>query len=350
MSISKSLRKLAKELKNPEGFKKSAGAPIQWTTGDDSTYFPAGKAMTKLPPGFYTVEESMQGHFFAKKPLKTEKLLKFPDSSFDSVVNEIENFWDLEQRFDASEIPYKRGILLYGPPGSGKTCLLKIVVDNLINKRGGLVIDFGAPWTFKEGYHILRQVEPNTPIVALMEDVDAILDRYSESDVLNILDGMGDIRRAVFLATTNYPEKLGGRIMNRPSRFDKKIYIGMPSKQARELFIRLKLGEADEAEIQQWVEDTDGFSVAHIKELFVASKILGDPYDQALDVLRRMKITPSSELFDDYKVEREDWGKFEKAVEVTEYPSIAWDSDSKYAAYGTGTPYKLAKIAFERNA
>jgi hypothetical protein len=113
---------------------------------------------------------------------------------------------------------------------------------------------------------------------------------------------MHDIRKTVFLATSNYPEKLGSRITNRPSRFDKKIFIGMPSSEAREVFIRSKLINENDEEIEKWIGDTEGFSIAHIKELFVANKILGDPYPQALDILRKMKMTPISTSFDDHEI------------------------------------------------
>jgi hypothetical protein len=72
------------------------------------------------------------------------------------------------------------------------------------------------------------------------------------------------------------------------------------------------------------VEDTEGFSIAHLKELFVANKVLGDPYPQALEVLRKMKATESSASFDDYEV-------------VEEPVKIRWTD------YGSGELYKEAK-------
>lgn len=341
------LKKLARDLSDLSSFKKQAfddyvekceEASVdildvekerfnnfcQWTTGDGQTFFPASRVVDQLPPGYYDIASSMTGGlFFKNKSAKSEKLLRFPDSESDQVISEIEKFWTLGPKFAEYKIPYKRGIILYGPPGSGKTCILRIAIDNLIKKQNGIVVDFPDPYLFEEGYNILRQIHPEKPLVVLMEDLDAILNRNSESSVLNLLDGVKDIHKAVFLATTNYPEKLGSRILNRPSRFDKKFFIGMPNKEAREMFIRTKL--SDDKEIDRWVEDTDGFSIAHIKELFVANKLLGDPYDQALEVLQAMKQTPSSEIFDDYN---------SKA-------SANWMQSA-----GSGKPYLVAKKAF----
>ena len=294
---------------------------VQWTTSDDTKYYPAGRVVKQLPPGYYAIKEGMGGIFFQRKPIKTERLLRFPDAGSDSVIEEIENFWNLEDRFRKSDVPYKRGIIMYGPPGSGKTCAMRIVVDNLIKNREGIVVDFPGTYLFKESYETLRQIHEGMPLIILMEDLDAILNR-NESEVLNLLDGMYGIDKTVFLATTNYPEKLGSRIMNRPSRFDKKIFIGMPSSEAREIFIRSKLIEESDDEVSKWVEDTDGFSIAHIKELYVANTILGDPYDTALVTLRKMKSQDISSSFDDYKL-NESWEK-----------------------YGTGEVYKEAKKKF----
>lgn len=283
----------------------------QWTTCDGKGYFPAGDVVTQLPPGYYAIKNSMQGTYFEKKTTKSEKLMRFTDATSDLVIEEIEAFWDLEEKFRESDIPYKRGMILYGPPGSGKTCTLRIAIENL-TKRGGIVIDFGDTYMFKEGYEILRDIHDDMPLIVLMEDLDAILRRNSESEVMNVLDGVYDIDRTVFLATTNYPEQLGSRIMNRPSRFDKKIFIGMPSEEAREQYIRSKLIDEDDATVKQWVKDTNGMSIAHLKELYVANKILGDSYEQAIKTLKSMKITTGSSTFDDYAVEDKEayWDKW----------------------------------------
>lgn len=272
---------------------------IQWTTPDDIHFYPAGRVEKQLPPGYYNIGTDMTGGlFFKQRHTRTESLLRFPDAASDMVIEEIESFWDNEKKFADADVPFKRGIMLYGPPGSGKTSTVRLVINNLVENRGGLVIEFTSPHLLKEGYEVLRTIHQDMPLVVLMEDMDAILRRHDESDVLNLLDGAYDINKVVFLATTNYPEKLGSRIMNRPSRFDKRVFIGMPSMEAREMYLRTKLTEA--SEIKRWVEDTEGFSIAHLKELYVANKILGDSYDRALRTLKSMKQQPDSTEFDDY--------------------------------------------------
>lgn len=269
---------------------------IQWTTPDDTTFFPAGRVTPNLPPGYYIPGHSPHGLFLQKKAIKNEDLIKFPDSNSDMVITEINKFWELRNKFMEGKIQHKRGILLYGPPGSGKTCTLRQVVENLITKQKGVVLEWPGADTLLESYEVIRAIHPDMPIVVLMEDVDSILEGYN-SKALNLLDGVHEIDRILFLATTNHPEKLGSRVVNRPSRFDKRFMIGMPNAKAREMFIEGKGIKGDE--LKRWVEDTDGLSIAHLKELYVASKILGDPYEQAIGTIKEMKFVPSSKFFDE---------------------------------------------------
>lgn len=183
---------------------------------------------------------------------------------------------------------------------SGKSCTVQIIMQDVVD-RGGIVVKFGHPSMFTEGMRILREVEPLTPVVVLMEDIDSTISMYNESDVLNILDGVDKVNKCCFLATTNYPENLGARIMNRPSRFDKRFKIGHPNKESRRLYLKHIIGTDEKIKelnisLDRWVEDTDGFSIAHLKELFVAVVILGDDYTQAIKTLSRMREKVSSEM------------------------------------------------------
>ena len=162
----------------------------------------------------------------------------------------------------------------------------------LLNARG-IVVKFDHPGLFSSGMRILREIQPDVPIVAVMEDIDSILEDYDESEILNILDGVHAVDKVVFLATTNYPSTLGERIINRPSRFDKRFYIGHPPEKIRKIYFENLIGEEKikklKIDLDKWVKDTDQMSIAHLRELFVAVVVLGDDYDEAIDTLRTMK-------------------------------------------------------------
>jgi hypothetical protein len=269
----------------------------KWNTSDGNIFTPAHVCTDLLPPGLYDIRNSQSiGLYFTRLNISTESILKLPDSNSDKVIREIVKFWNKEEIFKKYELTYKRGILLWGPPGSGKTCTIKLIIDDVV-KRGGIALKFGHPDIFSEGIRILRDIQPDTPIVVLMEDLDTTIEHFDESLVINILDGVDRIDKVAFLATTNYPEKLGPRIINRPSRFDRRYKIGYPTPEAREMYLKhlFKNDDVSKFDIKKWVEDTDEMSLAHLRELFVAVVILGNSYTESIELLMKMRDNISDE-------------------------------------------------------
>ena len=264
----------------------------QWSSSDGTIFFPTGKTVKILKPGVYEIDRCQQGLFFEKIPVRTEGILKFPDTKSERVVKEVQNFWEREDVFRKYDLTYKRGIILFGPPGSGKSCTVQLIMADVV-ERGGIVIEFHNPELFIDGLRKLRQIQPTTPVVTVMEDIDSLLELYNESEILNILDGVNEVDKVIFLATTNYPDKLGHRIINRPSRFDKRFRIGFPTKESRRMYFEHLIGKDEvqslDIDLDKWVKDTDKFSIAHLKELFVAVVILGDKYEDAIKTLREMR-------------------------------------------------------------
>lgn len=263
-----------------------------WTCSDEKKYFPAGQTVDKLPCGFYEPSYCHQrGYFLSKIPVKSEGLIRFPETNSERVIEEIQTFWDKEDLFEKYDLMYKRGIILWGPPGSGKSCTIQLIIADVL-ERGGVAIKFLDPNMFVECMRIFREIQFDTPLVVLMEDIDSILELYDESTVLNILDGVECVRKAVFLATTNYPEDLGARIINRPSRFDRRFKIPPPTEESRKIYFEHLFSKSDleveNFDVEKWVRDTDGMSVAHLKELFVAVCVLGQEYEETISILKLM--------------------------------------------------------------
>lgn len=260
----------------------------QWSTSDGRIFCPTSSTTNSLTPGVYEIGMSSKGLFFEKIPVKTEGLLRFPDSTCDVVLSEIQTFWDREDVFKQFELIYKRGILLWGPPGGGKSSLVQLIMQDVI-RRNGIAFRFDEPSLFLDGMRAFRKIQPETPAVIIMEDIDSIIRDWSESEVLNILDGVNEVYKMVFLATTNYPGELGARVVNRPSRFDKRFKIEMPNEACRRVYLEYLFQKSDmKIDLGQWVKDTNKFSIAHLKELFIAVIILGDEYKSAIKTLRNM--------------------------------------------------------------
>jgi len=277
----------------------------QFSSSDGTRFFPASKTTATLKPGIYEIYCcSSKGIYFQKIDVKTDDLIRFPETNSEKVIEEIKKFWDREEFFRKYDLSYKRGIILWGPAGSGKSCTVKLVSQDVV-KRGGVVFKFTTPNLFCEGVRIFREIQPDTPIVVLMEDLDSTVDCYSESDVLNILDGVDQIDKVVYLATTNYPERLGGRILNRPSRFDRRHKMGHPKKKSRRRYFEHLIDEETrerfDIDLDQWVDDTKDMSIAHLKELFVSVCILGNSYEESVKVLRSMVEEHPKSSDDDFK-------------------------------------------------
>jgi SpoVK/Ycf46/Vps4 family AAA+-type ATPase len=233
----------------------------------------------------------MKGIFFQKIPVMTDGLIRFPETNSEKVIEEIQKFWTREEAFKDHGLNYKRGIILWGPPGSGKSCTIQLVISDVI-ERGGVCFKFNNPELFCEGIRIFREVQPTTEVVVLMEDIDSIIEANGESEVLNLLDGVDQVEKVVYLATTNYPELLGARILNRPSRFDKRFKMGHPKKRSRRIYFEHLISDEEIREygidLNRWVKDTDGMSIAHLKELFIAVCIFGNDYQEAIMTLQSM--------------------------------------------------------------
>lgn len=266
----------------------------QWTSSDGKTFNPANKSVGNLPAGIYEIGvQPGIGVVFTLKDAKTEELIRFPDANSDRVIEEIRKFWTKSDAFAHYGLPYKRGILLYGPPGSGKTCTVRFVAQD-VQELGGIVINFHQANLFQMGFEALRKIQPETPVVVVMEDLDSLLELNNESQLLNLLDGFGNIDNTVFLATTNYPERLSERISNRPSRFDRRFEIGFANAICRKIYLEKlfeKLTPEDQQripEITQWVNDTAEMSLAHVKELFSAVVVLENSYPESLAMLKQM--------------------------------------------------------------
>jgi SpoVK/Ycf46/Vps4 family AAA+-type ATPase len=168
--------------------------------------------------------------------------------------------------------------LFIGPPGNGKTHTLKALVNQL-GKPCLYVKGFKSEYaTDQENIRLVFQRARMTVVCLLiLEDLDSMIDDKSRAFFLNELDGFETNTGLVVLATTNHPERLDPAILDRPSRFDRKYYFDLPGEAERSAYIgtwnnelqaELRLSETVAVEV---MEQTEGFSFAYMKELFLSA-------------------------------------------------------------------------------
>jgi SpoVK/Ycf46/Vps4 family AAA+-type ATPase len=258
-----------------------------------------------LPPNCYQLDANQNGLIFISHETKTDDLIRLNDEYSVSLLKEINDFWSLEEEFKKFGFLHKRGLILHGPAGGGKTCIVQMIIKDLISNFDGVVlIGNCSPQLVAEAIKQVKQVEANRKIICLFEDIDSIIKKYGESDLLSLLDGETQINNVLNIATTNYPEVLDKRIVSRPRRFDRRIKINMPSAAVREQYFQNKVGDKiDKQEIEKWVSATEGFSFAALTELIVLVKCLKNNFEQAIEDLRNLiDCKVSSDQYDKSKV------------------------------------------------
>lgn len=267
-----------------------------WIT-DGSLYMPCAQFAESLEPGFYTGGVGMNGPFIKKKNLVTDELITIDNDTPRKVLNGLEKFWNNKQKFRDLGVIWKRGVLLYGPPGTGKTAICSLIAEMAINK-GAIVLSSRTPvQELSEVLETIRTIQPETPIVVLIEDIDQILMRGGEHELLQVLDGDQQVDNTVFIATTNYPNLIDNRIIKRPSRFDEIIEIcPTKNKKIRKEFIRQKSVNIPESELDTWTEKSEDMSFAHIKEMI----ILHECFDKTLDDAKNQITEMMQNEFEDY--------------------------------------------------
>ena len=235
--------------------------PLQRKVVQAGIYEVCGTTSAQLPPGAYGCTLNQYGEVqIHHRDLQVDDLIDFADSLPGKILDEIQTFWTLGETFQRYGYLHRRGYLLYGPQGSGKSSVVHQVVHRIINK-GHVAVFCEHPGFLTRGMEIFRKIEPDRPLVCIFEDIDAIIEMHGDSELLGWLDGSHQINKVINIATTNYPERLDRRIVSRPRRFDRIIKIESPTPAMRETYLRKKLPEAREQRPTHSLGRSDGLLV-----------------------------------------------------------------------------------------
>ncbi|HVF43310.1 MAG TPA: ATP-binding protein [Pyrinomonadaceae bacterium] len=240
---------------------------------------------------------------------KSEELFKsIKAASFDDLIlpralgeevrHDLPRFFAARETYERYGVPWKRGVLLIGPPGNGKTHAVKAMVNLL-----GVACLYVKSLEACDGEHasfrkVFQRARHNQPCLVVLEDIDSLVTDKNRSVFLNELDGFASNTGVVVIATTNHPEKLDPSILDRPSRFDRKFYFELPATEERERYAR-RWNDALQAEMRIDAQDladvvnlTDGFSFAYMKELFVSAMMewINAPERRAMGVVMAERV------------------------------------------------------------
>lgn len=218
---------------------------------------------------------------------------KEAQKEFRQIVDMVRN----PKKYRQAGVNLKRGVVLAGPPGTGKTVHVKCLINDVIANGGSVIVVEGLSdynWTLNEVYEIAKTLQPS---IVILEDIDTITHNRDDEgsmspmsvlqDLISILDGSKTLDGVITLATSNYKDRLDRALASRPGRFDVIYDFGFPDEETKikifdKYLQKLSIKLAREqllaiSSVDEFMKD-DCISGAHIAE-FCNSIIRGQLFD-----------------------------------------------------------------------
>lgn len=265
----------------------SEGAAIQM-------HHPATDALL-LAAGEWTRELHEEVYVFDNAEWKKDKELykSVQGASWDDVIldpgmkvaliRDIQGFFDNQAVYKSLGAPWKRGVILHGVPGNGKTISIKALIQSLAQRADPVPSLYvkafdacqGPKWSIQQ---IFKHARLMAPCLLIFEDLDSMVEEKVRSYFLNEVDGLESNEGILMIGSTNHLDRLDPAIAKRPSRFDRKYHFKVPGEKERAAYARYwreKLaGSAAALEFPDELcpiiaKMTEDFSFAYLKELFV---------------------------------------------------------------------------------
>jgi hypothetical protein len=190
-------------------------------------------------------------------------------------------FAERAERLLAAGRSLKRGLLLYGPPGVGKTLTLMHLVGRMPGRTVILTTGLGLG-LLRPVAQLARSLAPSMVVI---EDIDLIAQERGQPfghagpllfELLNEMDGLRDDGDIIFALTTNRPDILEPALAARPGRIDLAVELPLPDAQGRRRLLQLYARglELRDVDLDAIVARTEGATPAYIKELLRKAAVL----------------------------------------------------------------------------
>lgn len=254
----------------------------------------AGKFYAK--PGVYNIETKGSKIDLGALELRTKNLLTSYDNT-SKIMNEASNFFENLEMYKKLEVEERRAILLYSPPGYGKTSAITRTIQDLVEQDPNTI---AINWPTSEirssdANRFLSKIDYKkhkcSRLILIIEDIGGGeqedyngREREIDSSLLNLLDGVDNTFSipTFIIATTNHPGSLLDALADRPGRFDEYVELDPPTlKQRIELveFISKRECTLEEKKALELAKD---FSPAHLGEVIKRSLLKKQTYEKVI--------------------------------------------------------------------
>jgi SpoVK/Ycf46/Vps4 family AAA+-type ATPase len=223
---------------------------------------------------------SLEVKFHRLPPVAREDIV-LPQGVLERIERQTIRFAELRDVLAASRRHLKRGVLLWGPPGTGKTMTAMYVASHM-PERTVFLLTGQTLGLIEQSCAMARLLAPATVI---LEDVDLVAEERTNQgtgtnavlfQLLNEMDGLADDADILFLLTTNRPELLEAALAARPGRIDEAIQVPLPDGACRDRLVDL-YGQGLHLQLrdrQAMIDRTEGVSASFIKELLRRSALI----------------------------------------------------------------------------
>ncbi|WP_221761647.1 AAA family ATPase [Edaphobacter aggregans] len=185
------------------------------------------------------------------------------------------SFFERELWFRKMQLPFRRGYLLHGPPGNGKSSAIRAMLTSAGLTAYTLRL-FDSRTEDSDIARVFERAVNHAPAMILLEDIDRAFPRTGESrskvslqQLLNCLDGVATGEGIVTVATANEPTILDPAILRRPGRFDRVVHFPNPSSALRREYLCRMHDTFAAANLDSVVSDSEGFSFAQLREAYI---------------------------------------------------------------------------------
>ena len=254
--------------------------------------------------------------------------------------------WPLKhaESFKRLGIKPPKGVLLYGPPGCGKTLLAKAVANeseaNFIYMKASDLLSMWVGESEKRIRDIFKRAKQVAPSIIFFDEIDSLVPRRGAggdshvtervvSQLLAEISGLEELNGVVVIAATNRPDMIDPALL-RPGRFDRQILVTTPDEKARLQILKIHAKEMplENVNLEKMAKDTDGYSGADLEALcreaamfsmrkdIKSEKVTGDDFQKALNDVKP-SVTNEMNKFYESIINRKKQQQVEETVDYT---------------------------------